>query len=300
MQIVSGSRDKSIKLWNTLGECKYTIVEPEGHTEWVSCVRFSPITAQHIIVSAGYDCLVKVWSLTTCKLKNDLRGHRYYINTVTVSPDGSLCASGGKVRPPDLLFASTGLARLTNGGEKSLAAVPLSPRAERVYLTGPTSFCRTARPCCGTCRKARSCTAWKPTRPSTRCASRPTATGCAQQPSPPSRQGARCLTMLRQEGTRHLSGQTLDRAKSVNPAAVWFQALCCISQALDRGWASAAASCLKTPLCWSHGAKTRSCRSSANETAVSAGAEFDWRVLTCRSGTWSPSSSWMSSGRSLT
>ena len=24
-QIVSGSRDKSIKLWNTLGQCKYTI-----------------------------------------------------------------------------------------------------------------------------------------------------------------------------------------------------------------------------------------------------------------------------------
>jgi guanine nucleotide-binding protein subunit beta-2-like 1 protein len=24
-QIVSGSRDKTIKLWNTLGECKYTI-----------------------------------------------------------------------------------------------------------------------------------------------------------------------------------------------------------------------------------------------------------------------------------
>ena len=25
-QIVSGSRDKSIKLWNTLGVCKYTIL----------------------------------------------------------------------------------------------------------------------------------------------------------------------------------------------------------------------------------------------------------------------------------
>ena len=36
-QIVSASRDRSIKLWNTLGECKFTIVE-DGHTEWVSCV----------------------------------------------------------------------------------------------------------------------------------------------------------------------------------------------------------------------------------------------------------------------
>jgi len=95
-QIVSGSRDKTIRLWNTLGECKYTIGEPEGHTEWVSCVRFSPMTTNPIIVSAGWDKVVKVFNLTNCKLKNNLVGHTGYINTVTVSPDGSLCASGGK------------------------------------------------------------------------------------------------------------------------------------------------------------------------------------------------------------
>ncbi|KAK9917809.1 hypothetical protein WJX75_008494 [Coccomyxa subellipsoidea] len=95
-QIVSGSRDKTIKLWNTIGECKYTIAEPDGHTEWVSCVRFSPVTTNPIIVSAGWDRLVKVWNLTNCKLRSNLQGHSGYINTVTVSPDGSLCASGGK------------------------------------------------------------------------------------------------------------------------------------------------------------------------------------------------------------
>lgn len=57
---MSGSRDRTIKLWNTLGECKYTIGEPDGHTEWVSCVRFSPVTNNPIIVSAGWDKLVKV------------------------------------------------------------------------------------------------------------------------------------------------------------------------------------------------------------------------------------------------
>merc|ERR1712196_42774 len=62
-QIVSGSRDKTIKLWSTLGECKYTILsDGEGHSEWVSCVSFSP-SASHPVI---------------------------------VSPDGSLCASGGK------------------------------------------------------------------------------------------------------------------------------------------------------------------------------------------------------------
>jgi len=94
-QIVSGSRDKTIKLWNTLGECKFTIVE-DGHREWVSCVRFSPNSANPLIVSAGWDKLIKVWNLNNCKLKTDLVGHTGYVNSVTVSPDGSLCASGGK------------------------------------------------------------------------------------------------------------------------------------------------------------------------------------------------------------
>ncbi|KAH3862505.1 hypothetical protein DPMN_025472 [Dreissena polymorpha] len=94
-QIVSGSRDKTIKLWNTLGVCKYTIQE-EGHSDWVSCVRFSPNTANPIIVSSSWDKKVKVWNLTNCKLKTNHHGHSGYLNCVTVSPDGSLCASGGK------------------------------------------------------------------------------------------------------------------------------------------------------------------------------------------------------------
>jgi guanine nucleotide-binding protein subunit beta-2-like 1 protein len=94
-QIVSGSRDKTINLWNTLGQCKYTITE-EGHKEWVSCVRFSPNLQTPLIVSAGWDKVVKVWNLNHCKLRTNLMGHTGYVNSVTVSPDGSLCASGGK------------------------------------------------------------------------------------------------------------------------------------------------------------------------------------------------------------
>lgn len=100
-QIVSGSRDNTIKLWNTLGQCKYTIME-DGHKEWVSCVRFSPAHNNGqkewvpLIVSAGWDKVVKVWNLHHCKLRTSLMGHTGYISTVTVSPDGSLCASGGK------------------------------------------------------------------------------------------------------------------------------------------------------------------------------------------------------------
>ncbi|KAG6507501.1 hypothetical protein ZIOFF_032850 [Zingiber officinale] len=95
-QIVSASRDRTIKLWNTLGECKYTIQDADAHTNWVSCVRFSPNALSPNIISGSWDRTVKVWNLTNCKLRSTLAGHSGYVNTVAVSPDGSLCASGGK------------------------------------------------------------------------------------------------------------------------------------------------------------------------------------------------------------
>ncbi|KAM0945828.1 putative transcription factor WD40-like family [Dioscorea sansibarensis] len=95
-QIVSASRDRTIKLWNTLGECKYTIQDADSHTGWVSCVRFSPNAYQPTIVSGSWDRTVKIWNLTNCKLRSTLTGHGGYVNAVAVSPDGSLCASGGK------------------------------------------------------------------------------------------------------------------------------------------------------------------------------------------------------------
>jgi len=94
-QIVSGSRDRSIRMWNTLGECKFTIKE-EGHSDWVSCVRFSPSATNPLIVTGGWDKTVKAWTPSTCKLKFNLIGHTGYVNCVTISPDGSLCASGGE------------------------------------------------------------------------------------------------------------------------------------------------------------------------------------------------------------
>merc|ERR550537_1294734 len=91
-QIVSGSRDKTIRLWNTLAECKYTITD-DAHSDWVSQVRFSPSAKQPLIVSCGWDKLVKVWNLNNCKLRYNLAGHSAPLYASTISPDGSLCAA---------------------------------------------------------------------------------------------------------------------------------------------------------------------------------------------------------------
>merc|ERR1711991_997984 len=93
--VLSGGRDGKLKIWNVKGECVYTL-EKDCHTDWVSCVRFSPAVQSPVIVSGGWDNVVKVWSLSDFKCMHTLRGHTGYVSTVTVSPDGSLCASGGK------------------------------------------------------------------------------------------------------------------------------------------------------------------------------------------------------------
>lgn len=102
-QIVSGSRDRSIKVWNSRGEIKAEFVggnSTQGHNDWVSCVRFSPFIVDNKIlaVSAGWDKLVKVWDMHPDNMKLTVNhiGHNGYINTVSISPDGTLCASAGK------------------------------------------------------------------------------------------------------------------------------------------------------------------------------------------------------------
>jgi len=92
--IVSGSRDNTIKLWNTLGECKSTFIEPK-QSSWVSCVKFLP-GEEPLILSSYWDGFIKLWKVSTNHIKSKLPGHKGYINCLAVSPDGSLCASGGK------------------------------------------------------------------------------------------------------------------------------------------------------------------------------------------------------------
>jgi len=126
-QIVSAGRDKTINLWNTLGELKFSITEDQ-HSDWVACVRFSPSAKQPLIVSCGWDKLVKVWNLNNCKLRSNLVGHTGVLNTVTISPDGSLCASGGKDGKTMLWDVNDGKHLYSLEASSTIHALTFSPK----------------------------------------------------------------------------------------------------------------------------------------------------------------------------
>lgn len=93
-QILTAGRDRAVRLYNTIGECKLTV--DDAHSDWITSVRYSPATDSPLFVTASYDKSVNVWSATDFKLRSRLVGHTGLVSAIAVSPDGSLCASGGR------------------------------------------------------------------------------------------------------------------------------------------------------------------------------------------------------------
>ncbi|MEA2028726.1 MAG: AAA family ATPase, partial [Campylobacterota bacterium] len=88
--IVSGSADKSIKLWSI--KEKKLIHSFEGHSGSVLSVAFSP--DGKFIVSGSWDQSVKLWSIKEKKLVYSFDGHRGSVKTVAFLPNGKFIVSG--------------------------------------------------------------------------------------------------------------------------------------------------------------------------------------------------------------
>ncbi|MCD9641823.1 Guanine nucleotide-binding protein subunit beta-2-like 1, partial [Datura stramonium] len=63
-QIVSASRDKSIKLWNTLGECKYTIRDRDSHSVGFMCTFQPKHAPANFLLQFHKDHLAKMRNLS--------------------------------------------------------------------------------------------------------------------------------------------------------------------------------------------------------------------------------------------
>merc|ERR1712079_24342 len=120
--------------------CPVQVHHPGGWPPRLGFLREVPPNNQNpIIVSAGWDKMVKVWNLANCKLKTNHIGHTGYLNTVTMSPDGSLCASGGKDAKAMLWDLNDGKHLYTLDHADTINALCFSPN--RYWLcaaTGPS------------------------------------------------------------------------------------------------------------------------------------------------------------------
>lgn len=91
-QLVSASRDRTVKLWNLDGE---QIASFRGHQSRINAVTFGP--SGRLIASAGSDKTVRLWDLTNPLLTVYL-GPNAGIIGVDISPDGELIAAASDDR----------------------------------------------------------------------------------------------------------------------------------------------------------------------------------------------------------
>lgn len=92
-QILSGSRDGTIRLWNTIGKCKRVFKE-DSKNYWIIFVYFLPFEPVSFL-SCSWDGTIEIWNMELNQIEKRLKGHKGYVHSIAISPDSSLCASGG-------------------------------------------------------------------------------------------------------------------------------------------------------------------------------------------------------------
>jgi WD40 repeat protein len=88
--LVSGSQDKTIKLWDAASGCQLRSLS--GHSSYVTSVAFSP--DGRTLASAGIDMTIRLWDAANGGEQRMLGEHSSYVHSVAFSPDRSTLASG--------------------------------------------------------------------------------------------------------------------------------------------------------------------------------------------------------------
>ena len=102
--IVSGSRDKSIKIWDVkTGKLLKTL---KGHSDSITSVTTNQNA--NIIVSGSNDSNIKIWDMKTGELLKTLKGNRYEITSVAVSQDGNTVVSSSRDKSIKIWDVKTG------------------------------------------------------------------------------------------------------------------------------------------------------------------------------------------------
>lgn len=102
--IVSGSEDKTVKVWNSItGDCLTTF---SGHHGVVTSVDASQ--NHKLLASGSEDKTIRIWDIETEKCILTLTGHQGYVWSVSFSPENELIASSDNEGCIKIWYLSTG------------------------------------------------------------------------------------------------------------------------------------------------------------------------------------------------
>ena len=104
-----------------------------AHEDGITSASFSPDGL--ILATGGYDCLVRLWDISTWQEKQTLPGHRR--GEVAFSPDGSRLISGGLHKDADVFDASTWQVVKTLEGTNGVWALDFRPDGSEIILVEP-------------------------------------------------------------------------------------------------------------------------------------------------------------------
>jgi WD40 repeat protein len=102
LRIVSGSRDRTMRVWDGQTFQEIGICE---HEDEVNSVAFSPDSS--LIASGSHDCAVWIWNALSLEKVTHLAGHENLVTSVAFFPDGTRIASASSDRTVRMWDAHT-------------------------------------------------------------------------------------------------------------------------------------------------------------------------------------------------
>ena len=90
--VITGGYEGKIHFWDAHAETPALEKTIEAHDGWIRALAVSP--DQQLLASAGNDLIVKLWSLSTGELVNELTSHESHIYNAVFHPSGETLVTG--------------------------------------------------------------------------------------------------------------------------------------------------------------------------------------------------------------